>query len=263
MTKCILNKHIIYKHIRRLILAIIDVTFVPITIMSALLLRYIKRRLPIFQLSRKLFFMIGVFPIIDHYYEPLFNPKHLRYSLRDKRHLPAIDFNDREQLDILSCFDYNNELLQFPLMRTKGKLEYYYNCVGFESGDAEYLYNMIRYYKPKRIIEVGSGHSTLMAQNALRKNMEDSDDYTCDHICIEPYEMDWLNTINVSLIRDKVENVDISLFKSLKKNDILFIDSSHVIRPQGDVLFEYLEILPALAKGVMVHIHDIFTQEII
>ena len=50
-------------------------------------------------------------------------------------------------------------------------------------------------------------------------------------------------------------------FAKDKKNDILFIDSSHIIRPQGDVLFEYLEILPILNPGVVVHIHDIFSPK--
>ena len=67
--------------------------------------------------------------------------------------------------------------------------------------------------------------------------------------------------MNVELIREKVEDMDLDIFKSLNRNDILFIDSSHIIRPQGDVLFEYLEILPVLKEGVIVHIHDIFTPK--
>ncbi|MDR2358391.1 MAG: class I SAM-dependent methyltransferase, partial [Prevotellaceae bacterium] len=55
------------------------------------------------------------------------------------------------------------------------------------------------------------------------------------------------------------EDVGVDFFRQLEANDILFIDSSHVIRPQGDVLFEYLELLPTLTRGVIVHIHDIFS----
>ncbi|WP_369410476.1 class I SAM-dependent methyltransferase [Pontibacter qinzhouensis] len=51
------------------------------------------------------------------------------------------------------------------------------------------------------------------------------------------------------------------MFQQLEANDILFIDSSHIIRPQGDVLFEYLEVLPTLKSGVIVHVHDIFTPK--
>jgi hypothetical protein len=63
------------------------------------------------------------------------------------------------------------------------------------------------------------------------------------------------------MCRLSVEEVDIEIFKALKKDDILFVDSSHIIRPQGDVLVEYLEILPQLNPGVIIHIHDIFTPK--
>ncbi len=71
--------------------------------------------------------------------------------------------------------------------------------------------------------------------------------------------MPWLEKTEVTVIREKVENVDISFFSELGEGDILFIDSSHIIRPEGDVLFEYLQLLPTLKKGVIVHVHDIFS----
>jgi hypothetical protein len=97
-----------------------------------------------------------------------------------------------------------------------------------------------------------------MARNALHQNKIENADYQCSHICIEPYEMPWLEETGVEVIRKKVETIDKSFFKQLEANDILFIDSSHIIRPQGDVLFEYLELLPILNPGVIVHAHDIF-----
>ncbi|WP_217371889.1 class I SAM-dependent methyltransferase [Spirosoma rhododendri] len=98
-----------------------------------------------------------------------------------------------------------------------------------------------------------------MAINAIARNHHDDPTYSCEHICIEPYKMPWLEQTNVTVQRAKVEDVDRSVFTSLQAGDILFIDSSHIIRPQGDVLTEYLEILPILNVGVRVHIHDIFT----
>lgn len=83
--------------------------------------------------------------------------------------------------------------------------------------------------------------------------------YECEHLCIEPYEAPWLEQAGVRTLRMRVEDVDRSLFQTLGENDLLFIDSSHVIRPQGDVVVEYLEILPSLRTGVIVHIHDIFS----
>lgn len=204
---------------------------------------------------------IGILPVLDHYYQPLINPKkHLLKSLREDRILPGIDFNENEQLLILSQFNFNFELLEIPV-NYQNKNEFFYNNGNYESGDAEYLYNIIRLKKPKRIIEIGSGYSTLMAKNAINKNKIEDSNYSCKQICIEPYEKKWLEEIQLELIRDKVENIDKAIFNQLEENDILFIDSTHIIRPQSDVLFEYLEILPIIKSGVIVHVHDIFTPK--
>ena len=136
---------------------------------------------------------------------------------------------------------------------------FYYDNPSLGPADAEYLYCMIRHFRPSRIIEVGSGYSTLMAKQALEKNKAETKTYQCDLTCIEPYEMPWLEKTGVQVIRKPVEALDLSFFKCLGKNDILFIDSSHVVRPQGDVLFEFLEILPSLNEGVIIHVHDIFS----
>jgi predicted O-methyltransferase YrrM len=206
----------------------------------------------------KVFRKIGVFPLCDHYYEPLFNPKMSKRSLSEDRDLVGLDLNISEQLELLTEFQFNNELLEFPLNQRSDR-EFYYNNHFFESGDAEFLYNMIRRFKPRRIVEIGSGQSTLMAANAIEANRRDAPEYSCKHICIEPYEAEWLESLNVEVIRTPVEHVDNALFAELEADDILFIDSSHMIRPQGDVLYEFLEILPRLNSGVFVHVHDIFT----
>ena len=79
-------------------------------------------------------------------------------------------------------------------------------------------------------------------------------------MCIEPFEQPWLNSFNdIELIRSKVEDLDLSYFDKLQAGDFLFIDSSHVIRPQGDVLHEYLTLIPNLNEGVFIHVHDIFS----
>ena len=98
-----------------------------------------------------------------------------------------------------------------------------------------------------------------MAIRAISVNNLEDPAYQCRHVCIEPYEMSWLETSGVSVLRQRVEDVNVGFFSELEEDDILFIDSSHVIRPQGDVLFEYLELLPALNTGVIVHVHDIFS----
>jgi hypothetical protein len=212
------------------------------------------------KLSKKIFIKMGLFPIRDHYFEPLFNPNHLRKSLRENRALPGIDLNVKEQLEILERFNYNEELVKFPLQKTK-EVEFYYHNGSFESGDAEYLYCIIRLFKPNRIVEIGSGNSTLMAINAVVQNRRECSSYSCEHICIEPYEMPWLEKVGPKVVRERVETTNKRLFYDLCSNDVLFIDSSHIIKPQGDVLSEYLEILPILKSGVLVHIHDIFTPK--
>lgn len=240
---------------------VIDLFLSPITLLSTfLLLRIRKLGVHNMKISKKIFFKVGLFPIRDHYYEPLFNPKYLRYSLRKDRSLPGIDFNIDEQLKILKKFNFNNELIEFPLEK-KIDFEYYYHNQFFLSGDAEYFYNIIRLYKPKRIIEIGSGYSTLIAIKAIATNKIEQNNYNCEHICIEPFEMNWLERMNLKVIRESVETINKTYFSQLGENDILFIDSSHIIRPQGDVLCECLEILPILKTGVLVHFHDIFTPK--
>ncbi|OGP87973.1 MAG: hypothetical protein A2156_01720 [Deltaproteobacteria bacterium RBG_16_48_10] len=203
---------------------------------------------------------VGVFPIRNHYHEPLFDSRILSRPLDQDRVLPGIDLNVAEQLHLLESFCFSEELKDVPSSKAD-ELTFYINNGAFESGDAEYLYNLIRLKKPSRIFEIGSGNSTLIAMKAINKNREELSGYKCKYICIEPYERTWLEKTGVNVLRQRVENVNKEIFSELENNDILFIDSSHIIRPQGDVLFEYLELLPSLKTGVIVHIHDIFSPK--
>jgi len=162
---------------------------------------------------------------------------------------------------MLERFHYNDEFKNIS-DDCVDDLSFHFSNSTFEQGDAEYWYNLIRLKKPKKIIEIGCGNSTKMAQLAINQNKKENDNYQCEHICIEPYEMPWLEKIkDIKLIRKKIEDVDTDIFKKLGNNDILFIDSSHMIRPQGDVLYEFLELLPTLHNGVIVHVHDIFSPK--
>ncbi len=209
--------------------------------------------------SRELLKNIGIYPIQDHYYFPLFKDSRLKKSLREPRYLPGIDFCEEKQLHLLENFSFAKELENMKLNEKKYEVkDFYINNGGFESGDAEVLYQFIRYFKPKKVIEIGGGESTKIANKALLRNKaEDNKEFS--HTCIEPYEKPWLETLDVDLIRNIVEDCDIEMFDKLEANDLLFIDSSHIIRPQGDVLKEYLEIIPRLKSGVIIHVHDIFT----
>ena len=242
-------------------LPILDIFLIPLIYPAGWLLKQVRKagvnRLP--QCKRALM-SIGVFPIRDHYYEPQFDYRSSKIDFFQNRNLPGINWNEFEQLEMLKNFRYSHELENIT-QNKPGVIEFSFDNDGFKSGDAEYWYQLIRAIRPKRIFEIGSGNSTLMAKTAINKNREDVQNYKCEHICIEPYEMPWLEELDISVIRKKVEDVELSFFSQLQDNDILFIDSSHIIRPQGDVLFEFLEILPSLKKGVIVHVHDIFSPK--
>jgi predicted O-methyltransferase YrrM len=232
----------------------------PLTLIASVWLKFIKKR-GIGKVNDKILMSVGMLPLIDNYYEPLINPKkYLVNSLRKDRKLNGIDFNIDEQLKLIENFKFNQELVQFPIEKNEN-LKFFHNNCSYSYGDAEYLYNIVRYFKPSKFIEIGSGNSTLMVRNAIKANEFENKNYSCHHICIEPYEQPWLEKLGVQVIREKVELLDYSIFQQLEKNDILFIDSSHIIRPEGDVLFEYLELLPLLKPGVIVHMHDIFTPK--
>jgi hypothetical protein len=240
-------------------LPIFDYLLFPFVYPTSFFLKAIRRaglhKLP---LCKRALLQVGVFPIRNHYYEPLFDGSMLRRPLSQDRILPGINYNIEEQLKILKGFAYSEELTDIPSSRVDD-LTFDLSNIFFGGGDANYWYNLIRLKKPARIFEIGSGNSTLLAIKAIQRNQEELPGYKCKHLCIEPFEMQWLEDIGVTVLRQCVEDIDKTIFNELASGDILFIDSSHIIRPQGDVLFEYLELIPSLKKGVIVHIHDIFT----
>src|SRR5437764_364421 len=137
---------------------------------------------------------------------------------------------------------------------------YHYNNGYFESCDAEVAYCMVREWKPRRIIEIGSGFSTRAMAQALRVNQE-CDGTAGELITVDPYpERLPVNDIpnQITVVPERVQRLDLSFFESLQADDILFIDSSHVVSTGSDVVREYLQILPRLKPGVLVHFHDIF-----
>lgn len=194
----------------------------------------------------------------NHYYEPTYSEADLPKNTDFERELPGLDLREAAQLAWLERFTFADELRAIPdTPSTDTGFGYRNNMYSY--GDAEALYSIIRLEKPRRLIEVGSGHSTLCARLAIDANMRDDSGYTCEHICIEPFEVPWLERSPVRVIRERVQDVDLALFDTLQAGDIFFIDSSHVIRPHGDVLCEFLNIVPRLASGVHIAVDDIFT----
>lgn len=213
-------------------------------------------RLP---LSYKVWDRMGMAPVPFHYYQPVFNTSELNpriFSLPDV--MRGIEWNEQQQLELLAEFHFQDELVNVPFAATAtGPLEFFHANPSYGPADAEMLYNMVRHFKPAKVVEIGSGYSTRMLKKALDANKKEG--VSSKHVCIEPYEMPWLESLGVDeVIRSKVEDVGLDVFQKLEANDILFIDSSHVLRMGGDVFAEYLHILPSLRKGVVIHIHDIF-----
>ena len=244
--------------VRRL-LPFLDVFLAILVYPAACVLKFVRvggiSHLP---LSRRALLSVGVFPIRRHYYEPQFDYRGIDLQSLPPRTLPGINWKIEEQVELLRRFNFASELKNIPLNTNETGVFYMENG-SFCSGDAEVWYQMVRYFRPRKIIEIGSGFSTLLAKMAVAVNSAEDGSYSCDHICVEPYEMPWLESVGATIIRRKVEDLDLSFFSQLADGDIRFIDSSHVIRPHGDVLCEYLQILPSLAKGVIVHVHDIFS----
>lgn len=128
----------------------------------------------------------------------------------------------------------------------------------FPPHDAALLYGMIRHLRPQRVVEVGSGWSTTVVARALRDG-----DLATKLTCIEPYPRDFVRRIaEVHELRvEKVQDTPLVVFEALEAGDVLFIDSSHVVKTGSDVAHLMLEVVPRLSEGVVVHVHDIFIPE--
>jgi predicted O-methyltransferase YrrM len=220
------------------------------------------------RMARKSFYMfekLGLHVVPNHFYQPIPDTRELSDSLFARRtELVGVNMNDQGQSELLAklAADYKEEFDALP--RDKGQTsapsQFYLNNGTYQSVDAEMLYSMVRHYKPRKMIEIGSGFSTYLAAQALLKN-DTADGVRCQFTAIEPYPNDVLAAGfpgMTRLLRDKVQTAALAEFEALEENDILFIDSSHVLKIGSDVHYEYLEILPRLKKGVIVHIHDIF-----
>ena len=243
-----------------LLVRLLDVLGAPLLAVSLLVGRLYRsvgsQRTPV---ARWLYDRIGVMPVRDHYYEPLVAPRrHISRPLTEPRDLPGVDMRIDAQLELVARLRYADELTAIPRSPNDGLGPFYDNGF-FGPGDAEILHGLVRHLRPRMFVEVGSGHSTRFVRNALVLNRRDDPDSGCDHVCIEPYENPWLEQLGARVIRQRVEDVPIEVFTSLDRGDVLFIDSSHVARPQGDVTYLFQQVVPRLASGVVVHVHDVFT----
>lgn len=157
--------------------------------------------------------------------------EHLTYILSLKERLWTIKSSKLEQDNTLAA--WNN---------------------GFLPGlDMISIYSMLSYFKPNKYVEVGSGNSTKVAFKAKQdQNLQ------TNIISIDPQPRAEIDNLSNEIIRKPFENLDFSIAEILGPGDILFIDNSHRILPNSDSTVFYLETLPFLKKGVIVHIHDVY-----
>lgn len=202
----------------------------------------------------------GFLPVRIHYYQPV--PDILELEKRNAwdnvSKMRGIKFEPEKSIEFIKllALKYSNECnwQNEPLLNQN--LFHLHNG-SFSYGCAAPLHCIIREYKPKRIIEIGSGNSSKVIASAIELNIFDN--HFTEYTIIDPYSS--LNQSNfpksTNIIRQPVELMNLEIFELLEENDILFIDSSHVCKIGSDVNFEILEILPRLKKGVIIHFHDI------
>ena len=193
-----------------------------------------------------------------HFYSPIVDTKEIiereNTIFNRNRNLFGFSLNQVVQITLLEDFKEYYKLLSFSEDPIEGK-RYFYNNSFYSYSDVIFLFSMIMHSKPKKIIEIGSGFSSATMLDVNEKYFNNSIDITF----IEPFPENLKKIAKpgdkFTLIEKKVQEVDVNIFKSLKENDILFIDSTYVAKTNSDVLFE---ILPLLNKGVKIHFHDIF-----
>jgi hypothetical protein len=197
-----------------------------------------------------------VFPHV--FYNPFPDPSQVDLAKLDlKRDLPGVDLDLPRALALLEKLaQYTGEVDAFIKARTGDVARWDRTYPPCDSGT---LYAMLRHLKPKRFIEIGCGWSSRASAAALRRN--EAEGHPCKSAFIEPYPPPYLTELNLpgEFIHKKIEQVPLERFGEFEAGDVLFIDTSHVIKVQNDVEYEFLHILPALKPGVIVHIHDIFT----
>jgi Methyltransferase domain len=195
------------------------------------------------------------------YYSPIVDVRGLPAGLwAGPKSTPGLDLDPRRQIEFLerAIAPYIDEFS--PPFEPNGSAGGFYLNNGYYGPvDAEVLYGMIRYAKPNRIVELGSGYSTLVILAAQRANEREG--HTAGYRIFDPYPGDHLavNAAELSMIEPvSATEVPLSEFDALEAGDVLFVDTTHTVKIACDVNYTLLEVLPRLRVGVIVHIHDIF-----
>ena len=212
--------------------------------------------------SFRIFRSLGVHLTPVHYYSPIPDLCDLlaRSEIWDQpSDLPGVDMRPSDQLDLMEgVFAAYQHECDFP-RQPAGDLQFYTQNGYFGYVSAAAMHSMVRHHRPRKIIEVGAGHSTRVIARAARMNADAG--FPVEVIIVDPF-VDWGSLQGLQGISEfiphRVEEVAPDRLTLLQAGDLLSIDTSHTVRMGGDVVYLYLEILPRLAPGVLVHLHDIF-----
>ena len=201
---------------------------------------------------------LGSLPMPVHFHSPVPDLEDLeRRKVWDRKSdLAGIDFRPEEQVAFLLKLgkEFGREC-DWPPNPSSDPYKFYTENYSFSFGCAAATHCILRHFKPHRLIEVGSGNSSLVISQALSLNAPES-----EYIVVDPYPRSMIENglpALTRLVKERVELLDVNFFAQLAKDDVLFIDSGHVVRIGGDVNYLILEVLPRLAPGVIVHFHDI------
>jgi hypothetical protein len=182
--------------------------------------------------------------------------------LAKPRTLPGIDLRIPAALALVAKLQpFATELDSIPY-EEDGRSPFWFSrefIESFTDFDSAILYSLLRQLKPKRYIELGCGYSSCVSSHALRRN--DGEGAACDAVYADPEPRLPMSEVLTygRLIQKRVQDLPLAMFTQLRPDDVLFIDTSHVLKIQSDVEQELLRILPSLAPGVWVHFHDIHT----
>lgn len=210
-----------------------------------------------YRMAKRVFARVGFDLTRRHFYSPI--PQTLPADWDTPRPMRGIRMDLDEQLRWLerSVAPTAHEFI--PPVRVAGDYNFVYENGAFGHGDADVLYGVIRNLQPARIVELGSGHSSVVIRLALERNQADGKG--CDYRVFDPYPTDHLVGTGAAALNAEpipAEQVPDSVFEELRSGDVLFVDTTHTVKIGNDVLRIVLDALPLLAKGVIVHFHDIF-----
>jgi|WetSurSiteA1Bulk_404760.scaffolds.fasta_scaffold00147_2 hypothetical protein len=199
-----------------------------------------------------------------HYYSPLPDIEAIKLEEAKIFHtypdsLPGVDLNVERQLHLFN--EFKKIYKEQPFHDDKQEnLRFYFNNDAYPHGDGILLYCFIRYLKPKKIIDIGSGYSSCVILDTNELYFNNAINCTF----IDPYPERLLAFIKerdrqkIEIIPKKLQEIDIDFFSQLSSDDLLVIDSTHVSKVNSDVNYLFFHILPLLKRGIYIHFHDIF-----